>query len=399
MHLDIPTLLVVLFLTTGILATSVLVVAWRDRAHDGLGLWGIGLLLNWISYPLFGLRMLGWMTASVILYNAFNATTLACHTHAVTDFRNDSKRRLPRSAIWAPVVLCVLLALIWSDHHQIRNVSIAAVSFVQSAMLAYSAANPLRTIWRQRGRILVTLGASMLMLMFVVRMVTLSLHPDWSDPLGVPAGMQAMSYLVVLASILLNTMGFVLMQKERAVDIQREQAVRDSLTGVFNRRALIDEMGREMSNAARHAAPLSVLMIDLDHFKNVNDVHGHQAGDVVLRTVAQRIQSRLRRGDVLARFGGEEFLVLLPATGATGAHVIAEAIRCRTAEEPVVAGNRAIPVTLSIGFSACDVVVPGMTADGLIAASDDALYRAKAGGRNCVVGSMEALPVKATASA
>lgn len=130
---------------------------------------------------------------------------------------------------------------------------------------------------------------------------------------------------------------------------------------------------------------MALLMIDIDHFKTVNDRYGHLAGDHVLREVAQRIGKRLRRADMLARFGGEEFLALLPGTNVQGAMVVAESVRCAIAEHPVAVLGHNIPVTVSVG---AHVGIPGQapyTTEAMIAASGRALYEATAQGRNRVI--------------
>ncbi|HEX5438502.1 MAG TPA: diguanylate cyclase [Gemmatimonadaceae bacterium] len=169
-----------------------------------------------------------------------------------------------------------------------------------------------------------------------------------------------------------------------------EQLARtDPLTQTLNRRALMDRITSELERAHRYALLLSILLVDLDHFKEVNDTYGHLAGDEVLRTVAATLQREARTVDVVARYGGEEFVVILPETGEEGAMAVAERIRQRMAEQtPDAEGpGSAVRVTVSIGVATAPLAGVDSPED-LIAAADRALYRAKAEGRNrvCRVG-------------
>lgn len=156
----------------------------------------------------------------------------------------------------------------------------------------------------------------------------------------------------------------------------------DALTGTANRRKLLDLGERECKRALRDARPLAVLAIDVDHFKQVNDTHGHAAGDLVLKVVVACCQSQLRNNDVLGRLGGEEFAVVLPGADAASGLRVAERIRERIANAPIVFDGRAIRVTVSIGLSTFDGVKPFET---LLTDADAALYRAKREGRDRVV--------------
>ncbi|MGO9834355.1 MAG: diguanylate cyclase [Polyangiaceae bacterium] len=169
-------------------------------------------------------------------------------------------------------------------------------------------------------------------------------------------------------------------------DAQRLATV-DSLTGLSNRRAFLDSMEREHSRSTRHLYPLSVLLLDVDHFKRVNDTRGHAAGDAVLQGVAQVLARVARRSDIVARWGGEEFVVALAQTGEAGARIAAERVRRAVAEASFpVPGGEPLRVTVSIG--AASALAP-WTTEGVIAAADEAMYAAKARGRNRVESAFE----------
>lgn len=162
----------------------------------------------------------------------------------------------------------------------------------------------------------------------------------------------------------------------------QEQVMRDSLTKLYNRRYLDDAMERELSLATREGNPVSVIILDIDHFKQVNDVYGHQAGDEVLRQLGALMRELTRASDIPCRMGGEEFLVLLPKMGLNDAIVRAELIRTRFAEKEIQFGQLSICAKLSAGV-AC-YPAHGRSASELIRHADAALYRAKQNGRNQV---------------
>lgn len=163
----------------------------------------------------------------------------------------------------------------------------------------------------------------------------------------------------------------------------REVAIRDPLTGAYNRRHLSERLACELAYSRRHRTPLSVVMMDVDHFKRVNDVHGHGAGDAMLTHIVQLLRREVRQEDLLARFGGEEFALVLRDTDAARSEIVAERLRARIEGTELTHAGRSIPVTLSLGCASeigCD------SEEALIGIADARLYEAKRRGRNCVVG-------------
>jgi diguanylate cyclase (GGDEF)-like protein len=161
----------------------------------------------------------------------------------------------------------------------------------------------------------------------------------------------------------------------------------DPLTGLHNRRYLDRRLNEELSRASRYNQPLSCLFIDADHFKQINDNHGHQAGDQALRELADRIRSQLRASDVATRYGGEEFALLLPQTAISEALLLAERIRLEVAGSPIeLDGGKQLNLTVSIGVSETLSMVGKSNHENLgqhlLASADQALYLAKARGRN-----------------
>ena len=160
----------------------------------------------------------------------------------------------------------------------------------------------------------------------------------------------------------------------------REASNRDGLTRLFNRRFIEETLGNEFNRARRYGHPLAVILTDIDHFKQVNDVHGHLAGDEVLRIVSRRLQDNLRDIDILGRYGGEEFLIVLPDTGSEGARVLAERLRHVIEREPVEFGDTHLTIHISLGIS--ELRNDSRDYEQLIGEADQALYRSKETGRN-----------------
>jgi diguanylate cyclase (GGDEF)-like protein len=157
----------------------------------------------------------------------------------------------------------------------------------------------------------------------------------------------------------------------------------DSMTGLYNRRHFLDQADAEWSRFQRHQRPLSMLMIDIDHFKQVNDRYGHAVGDETLIAVAQACAGGKRQSDIVGRLGGEEFAILLPETELAQAAIVADRLRAAIAGQVMTAHKVQFKVTASIGIAAASVSMSGI--DALMRAADQALYQAKAKGRNCVV--------------
>ncbi|MBL9026127.1 MAG: GGDEF domain-containing protein [Myxococcales bacterium] len=191
---------------------------------------------------------------------------------------------------------------------------------------------------------------------------------------------------VQLGSSTLLRFALVDEEEERALRRVYEAAILDGLTGIYNRKHLEERLVTELAYAARHGAPLSIVMIDVDHFKKVNDTYGHLGGDAVLRAVAALFGSSMRVEDVLARYGGEEFVILLRGTPVAQAIELAERLRRAVEATAIPFEGHLIRITSSAGVAS--LAEMGMPADraALLGAADARLYQAKQSGRNRVVG-------------
>jgi diguanylate cyclase (GGDEF)-like protein len=169
----------------------------------------------------------------------------------------------------------------------------------------------------------------------------------------------------------------------------QQLALTDGLTGLYNRRAFLEAGQREVEVALRLGRPLSAIMIDIDHFKQVNDTYGHLAGDLVLIALVNAIRESVRSIDVLARYGGDEFVILLIESDYTTASSVAERVRQSVARAKTLTEQGAVQITLSCGVSTLELIAD--TLDLLIDRADQALYASKQSGRNCVYGSRDLL--------
>lgn len=163
-----------------------------------------------------------------------------------------------------------------------------------------------------------------------------------------------------------------------------ETSTRDALTKAYNRRYFMERIASELAFAQRHKSRLAVIMLDLDHFKEVNDTHGHLAGDTVLRAVAASVQKLIRTEDVFARYGGEEFVLLVRGISHENVHLVAERVRTTVERLAIPSNGVALSVTVSLGVSSLDEMPPETTIEAMMTLADERLYRAKEGGRNRV---------------
>jgi two-component system, chemotaxis family, response regulator WspR len=169
----------------------------------------------------------------------------------------------------------------------------------------------------------------------------------------------------------------------RALVALRDQATRDGLTGVWNRKMIFDTLAQELARAGRDDTPLAIVMADLDKFKSINDTLGHPAGDAVLREASRRLSDCVRSYDRVGRYGGEEFLIVLPNCDREQAGKLSERLRQAVAASPIDAEGKQLNITCSFGV-ACAEVPKQASVEALVHAADEALYLAKQAGRNCV---------------
>lgn len=354
-------------LVTAMLALCMFVVAERNRA-DGLFDWA------WAMAAL-GLAAASWAVPSqtplwltVAMPNVLLASAFAFTLQGLLRFQGE---RLLPVQIWGPVLLALALNAALLHTPQLRRWGMAAVVLVQWLHFF----GLLRRHWTGipgRSKYLFASGTTLLMAGLGAGPLAL----EHMDP-----GIQALTLYPFCMAVVIHGMGSVLMSKERSDTRNRQLAYTDELTGLHNRRTMEQHLVQQIAQARRAGQAFSLLLLDIDHFKRVNDQHGHLQGDKVLCAVARVLQDSLRSQDIAGRWGGEEFLVLLPNTASTPALVLAERLRANVAS--------ACHVTVSIGLH----TMHGLTnesADAMLDTADRALYAAKHRGRNCVGTSLHA---------
>jgi diguanylate cyclase (GGDEF)-like protein len=208
-----------------------------------------------------------------------------------------------------------------------------------------------------------------------------------ADPLAAfvgPSAFQSAMFIASAAAAIVSTFGFMLLHRERAEGEALRLATMDPLTGAYNRRTFHEIAERELSRARRAGQPLSIILVDVDHFRPINEKYGNRAGDEVLRQIADLARVALRKEDMLVRYGGEELLVMLPDVPGPGAVVVAGRIRKSVEAEALEVAGQELAVTVSVGVSARLDEGPE-SIEGLLARAEEALAIAKQRGRNRVV--------------
>ncbi len=382
MNLDARTLLFSLIMINALMVLSLFATAAsRKRGPgDGISKWAYGLLLETVAWTLIAARGHIPDLFSIVVANGLLAGTFALMLAAIAEFQ---QRALPRWQFFVPVALTLLMAIVLLDDARSRFVWGGLIYGLQMALIARLLLTHPETQSGKAWRLLLG-GIGVIGLVLGMRaIVVLSGQDILAQPQlgGTPNWVQIVTFIAVMTTSLLGSIGFVLMIKEHADREIMHLAMTDSLTGVPNRRALMDFAERAL--ALRGGRHIALLMIDVDHFKRINDTHGHPAGDEVLRQVAGLLSQRLRACDMLGRYGGEEFCVVAMDTDAAGAKQLANSLRETIASHTLATESGDLSVTVSIGMSVCPANIMRELKE-VLAEADEALYNAKDGGRNQV---------------
>jgi len=391
MQLDIPTLLFAVALCFGLLvielsvATHGLLRGSREMREWTQGSWLVLLgLLALLLRPGFPESLSVAITNLAILAGQSRFAT------AIHRFLNDGADP-PASVAWLFGAAALAVFVVLGEPYATRVLVISlAVGLCYLPMLWSLATRGRRREASLRSMLLALVFA---MLSLFARAVHVLLAPgEYGGPFQPSLG-QSLVLLSCLAGPLGAGFGFVLANFERVARRMEEQASHDALTGCLNRGAADALIEHALQRGQRERSPLALVLMDLDHFKQINDQHGHRMGDEALRRFAEVVRSRLRASDVFVRMGGEEFALLLPGTDAPGARRLAEEVRLAVqamplqllhdlpAQDPRPQGAAQVTVSLGIAVSAADHM---LTAESLYSRADEALYRAKRGGRNRV---------------
>lgn len=370
-------------LMTGIMCVVMGVVILGVRHNfpgqlKGLGLWGMGPLLGTLTaflYGLDGIRPAGWATVLA------NGLALAASGLMYFGTRRFYEQPIPWKA-WATLGLAAwaglaFFALVQPDYR------VRVAIFTGSLTLLFAAHTRLLLRHGQGfAARFTTVVVALETVIFAARCVAVY-WIDGADDNRFTANLIHTAYFISFSfMVLLFLVGVLLMASERVRAEFEELATFDGLTGALNRRVLQLAGEQELLRWQRYGEPFAVLLLDIDHFKSINDRHGHQMGDQVLQQVVQAVRTPLRKTDLLGRYGGEEFVILLPVTDAETALALGERVRAAVQDMPLVQPGGA-RTTTSVGVSC--VRAGDESFDALILRADQALYRAKTAGRNRVV--------------
>ncbi|MES9866026.1 MAG: GGDEF domain-containing protein [Candidatus Thiodiazotropha sp. LLP2] len=379
MTLDIPSIYFVSIVTNVAMTLAVVMVALR-QSIPGLTQLGWALVANSGYYLVVGARGVIPDILAIGVGNMLGALTLTLVLKAVLIIR---RAHLAPAFYVIPVFLMLIVSLLLIDDRASRLI-------IASFILSYQIALMLWVLLR-KGSVFVGRGRMIMALACVVGMSTmayrgLSLWFGWHEvtPFQSRDTLTTLFYMINYLGMFFLAFGYVLTTVEQIAEQNRCMALVDPLTGLSNRRALFEVMDKLFSKAEADGQPLSLMIIDVDLFKLVNDRHGHQVGDMVLKHVATTIRERLRKDDIVGRIGGEEFLVVLPETPKDGAKPLAEELRLSMASKSLVNNGQEIGVTISIGLYCSECLGSSQTPDSVIASADKALYQAKNKGRNRV---------------
>jgi diguanylate cyclase (GGDEF)-like protein len=377
--IDLPTLLLATATTDVVLAATLWIGA-RRGVRDGMGAWFGSLGVRVGALAVFIGPAAGEDPAGVIVATALLALSFTLQGAALLEFGG---RRLPawvHSAVLAGIALP--FALLTGD--PAVRVLFGGLAFgtvlVALAAVTYQLRAPLTGATRALLIGAFATGAAV----FYVRGVAAVVAANPMQGFIEPNLFQSVTFVLLYGVAIATSCGFLLMHKERADAAAERLASLDPLTGAYNRRTFHETAERTLALARRAGQPLSIIMVDLDHFKAVNDRHGHKVGDEVLRAVADIIRSQLRKEDLLVRMGGEEFCVMLPQVPGPGAVVVAGRIRKAVESDALRIDGREIALTVSAGVAARLDEGPE-SFDELLARADQALGLAKQRGRNRVV--------------
>jgi diguanylate cyclase (GGDEF)-like protein len=384
MNLDPSTLLFSLILVNVMMVISLFIASSNQidgRKQEGMNKWVLAMLLETLTWTLGAGRGAIPDFLSIVAANGLKAASHALILAAIYEFQ---RRHAPRWQYLVPVLLTLLMASILVDNMGGRFIWGALIYGLQMVLIARALLTDQETRAGRAWRLLFA-GIVMILLVLGTRAIlALSGHLELAQSQnGIPPHpIQIISFIGSLATTLLGSIGFILLVKERTDRAVMLLAMTDSLTQIPNRRALMDYAERALTR--RSGLPLALIMIDVDRFKLVNDTHGHQVGDEVLRKLAALLSARLRKHDLLGRYGGEEFCVISPETNSKGALVLAESLRQAIACTPIHTEAGELSISVSIGISTCPLETSRELKD-VLAEADAALYDAKQTGRNKVI--------------
>lgn len=376
MHgIDPPTLVIVVSFLALLLA--VVLAAMRasfPRTIDGIGLWAVAIPLFVFSSVLFS-RQQTHPAIHVMLANSIFLLGLLLMNAGMRRFYGLAT---PRPQVTAAAAAAILAMLAWFTFVLPSfTIRLAVMSAVGALLFGHLCWLPQRHGRRSLGSVITSFAFGLTAASCLLRMASVVSNLDRPSRLLDLGTLQAIYLTSFNVSLLIGSVGFILLINERLRDILEFNASHDALTGVLNRGAFFRQAGTAFDQSRRQSTPLSVALVDLDHFKQINDLYGHAIGDRVLQDFCRAVLAELRPIDTLGRYGGEEFVILLP--GMTREDALAMGRRLSATLLP---GTGLPSYTVSLGVATVDPDTADI--DELLISADKALYRAKKNGRNRV---------------
>jgi len=382
--IHIPTAFVLFSLTQLACALVFGLVWYRNRQIEGLGEWALGRFILFAAFLLLAFREFTPLMLSVLLGNGLAMTGLYVVWLGNARFM---QRKFANTHLIFLTLLLVTLVL-FAVLTQIDKGYLLRVVITSSLIALYAALSVVVFLpaYRKRGKPLFRLMIYAYFLLITVHMLRVSFYMAGFGGSELSSAGTVTAYTIVgdlFVSFLIVMISLALVVELLLRELQ-QAAERDVLTGAYNRRAFYTIVDNMFARAKRERAAVSVLSIDLDYFKKINDTYGHNVGDRVLKSFVVTCQKLLRTPDLFARYGGEEFIVVLSDTRAQNAIKIAERIRIRVEQMSPVRPMKAGEITCSIGVASVEELADQDSISRMIEQSDKALYHAKMSGRNKV---------------
>jgi diguanylate cyclase (GGDEF)-like protein len=380
MAVDTSTLVLVTIATAFGLGVMSFVLTFAQAGTRGIRHWGIGIIGLGVAYSLIYLYPRGGLPLLYVAWTCLLVSMLVMY-RALLRICGGSQHRTRFGFLVVGAAIAGWLVFGFVAPNPIRQMD---ATWLAASVIGGRAAWDLwRHARRSRYPAPALAVAFFLALMAFRPLLEILARDAHSGPLD-PAIMYGPPGVVFFRALVMSlmTMSVLWLEVSRLYEIVELQATQDEMTGLANRRAIASMLQREVGRAKRGNAACSIAVFDIDYFKQVNDTYGHPAGDQVIKWVAKVIDDSIRPYDTLGRYGGEEFLLLIPGAGPDGAIAVAERARIAIERQPCIVDGEPLRITVSAGVATSS---PDRDADALLRLADEALYRAKETGRNRVV--------------
>ncbi|MHB8771175.1 MAG: GGDEF domain-containing protein [Syntrophales bacterium] len=378
--MDTRTIVVIMAISCLIVSTALFVTHVGRFRRDGMRLWTAGGAVQFFGASLFATRGVFPDFFSIVLANTLLSAGFWLLYAAVQEFQGKLRRWTPLIVTAVVCFFIILVALATPVRQVVFSGSMFSLQLSAIALVLFRQA----PAHERRSRWLTGSAFAVAALLVFGRFLEVLVDPAKQVSLLGVSPLQTFSLLAGFVVIIMSSFGFLLMTRERADRENERLATLDSLTEIFNRRTFLELAKKEIARHRRTRRPLALLMVDFDHFKRINDTHGHLTGDAVLKSFTATTLTCLRQNDLFGRYGGEEFAILLPETDTEGAAAFADRLRSRVAEVCVEVGAASINCTISVGITGLNLADEA-DLDAILRVADEALFAAKAAGRNRVV--------------